>query len=100
MWVAPVVLEVEKSLRLEDGVLKVRLDPLHASNALVTGERSLLGMTSPHGGAHVTSTLVAGNEPVNNSAKHVGVVLGKVVRAALLVLLLNGGAVVICQVFA
>ena len=39
-------------------------------------------------------------EPVNNSAKHVGVVLGKVVRAALLVLLLDGGAVVICQVFA
>ena len=39
-------------------------------------------------------------EPVNNSAKHVGVVLGKVVRAALLLLLLDGGAVVICQVFA
>merc|ERR1712156_1015278 len=52
MWVAPVVFQVEKSLRLEDGVLKVRLDPLHASNALVTGERSLLGMASPHGRAH------------------------------------------------
>merc|ERR1712158_200958 len=59
MWVAPVVFQVEKSLRLEDGVLKVRLDPLHASNALVTGERSLLGMASPHGRAHVPGTLVA-----------------------------------------
>merc|ERR1719384_896826 len=98
MRVAPVVLEVEKSLRLEDGVLKVRLDPFHTSNALVTGERSLLGMASPHGRAHVPGSLVARDESVNNGTKHIRIVVGEVVRTALLVLLLYGGAVVVRKV--
>merc|ERR1712107_819815 len=85
MWVAPVVLEV-------------RLDPLHASNALVTGERSLLGMASPHGRAHVPGPLVARDESVNNSAKHIRIVLGKMARTTLLVLFLYGGAVVVRKV--
>jgi len=94
MRVAPVVLEVEQCLRLKDGVFQVRLDPFHTGNALVTGKRSLLGMASPHGRAHVPRSLVARDEPVNNSTKHIRIVLSEMARAALLVLLLYGGAVV------
>merc|ERR1712192_140478 len=57
--IAPVVLEVEQSLSLEDRILQVKLNPLHPGNTLVTSELSLLGMASPHGGAHVTATFVA-----------------------------------------
>merc|ERR1711972_93661 len=96
--VAPVVLQVEQGLRLEDGVLQVSLHPLHPGNTLVTSERPLLGVAGPHGGAHVPCTLVARDEPVNNSTKHVRVVLSKVVRAALLVLLLNCRTIVLGQV--
>jgi len=99
LFVAPVVLEVEQGLRLEDRVLQVSLNPLHPSNTLVTSERPLLGMASSHGCAHMASTFVAGDEPVDNSAKHARVVLSKVVGTALLVLLLDGGTVVRCQVF-
>merc|ERR1712165_592344 len=98
MRVAPVVLEVEQCLRLKDGVFQVRLDPFHTGNALVTGKRSLLGMTSPHGRAHVPGSLVARDESVNNSTKHIRIVLSKMARAALLVLLLYGGAVVVRKV--
>ena len=38
------------------------------------------------------------DEPVDDSAKHAGVVLSKVGRATFLVLLLDGGAVVLGQV--
>merc|ERR1712060_765817 len=91
---APVVLEIEQGLRLEDRVLQVSLNPLHPSNTLITSERPLLGMASSHGCAHMASTFVAGDEPVDNSAKHARVVLSKVVGTALLVLLLDGGTVV------
>ena len=37
-------------------------------------------------------------QPVDDSAKHAGVVLSKVGRATFLVLLLDGGAVVLSQV--
>merc|ERR1712141_284853 len=94
MRVAPVVLEVGQCLRLKDGVFQVCLDPFHTGNALVTGKRSLLGMASPHGRAHVPRSLVARDEPVNNSTKHIRIVLSKMARAALLFLLLYGGAVV------
>merc|ERR1712141_477957 len=94
MRVAPVVLEVEQCLRLEDGVFQVPLDPFHTGNALVAGKRSLLGMASPHSRAHVPRSLVARDEPVNNSTKHIRIVLSKMARAALLFLLLYGGAVV------
>ena len=38
------------------------------------------------------------HQPVNNSTKHIRIVLGKMVRTALLVLLLYGGAVVVRKV--
>ena len=38
------------------------------------------------------------HQPVNNSAKHIRIVLGKMARTTLLVLLLYGGAVVVRKV--
>merc|ERR1719341_3004934 len=96
--VAPVVLKIEQGLSLEDRVLQVSLHPLHSGNTLVTSKLSLLWMASPHGGAHVAGALVARDEPVDDSAKHVRVVFSKMGRATLLVLLLDRWTVVLSQI--
>ena len=47
---------------------------------------------------HIWSFEKVDEQPVDDSAKHAGVVLSKVGRATFLVLLLDGGAVVLSQV--
>ena len=47
---------------------------------------------------HIWSFEKVGEQPVDDSAKHARVVLSKVGRATFLVLLLDGGAVVLGQV--
>ena len=65
---------------------------VHIWRAPSSLEMNLRNDHQPHGQEKV-------DEPVDNSAKHARVVLSKVVRTALLVLLLDGGTVVRCQVF-
>ena len=51
-----------------------------------------------HGLAHVLGAVLAGDEPVHHGGDHVWVVGGQVAGAVRLVLLLDGGAVVLRQV--
>ena len=64
---------------------------VHIWRAPSSLEMNLRNDHQPHGQEKV-------DEPVDNSAKHARVVLSKVVGTALLVLLLDGGAVVRRQV--
>jgi len=96
LWGAPVLLQEESCLSLEDGVFHVSLNPLHAFDALLTGE-DLDRPAGAHGLAHVEGALLSSDEPVNDSVDHVRVVSGQVLRA-ILCMFSQSGAVVLCQV--